>query len=168
MCQEIKIRHSRHRPKRCTMVGILNGIVHFDSWHTDFSFSHPNTGLVSLKKKFPHQTELIFLWKSIWNLMLKICFPKLLGENVIFSLILYHKPFILFFLTYSFLFMLFFTLLDVAQYCERQISKETIHLDLSFHCDKHIAKTLKSKLLIFIFYVKALEKEVQKWSLKDL
>lgn len=64
--------------------------------------------------------------------------------------------------------MLFFTRLDVAQYCERRISKETIHLDLFFALWQAYCQDIKVQAPYFFFYVKALEKGVQKWSLKDL
>jgi len=51
--------------------------------------------------------------------MLKIYFPKILRRNVTFSFILYHEPFFLFVFVNVQLFILFFTLLDVAQYSER-------------------------------------------------
>lgn len=96
------------------------------------------------------------------------CFPKTLGKNVIFSFILYHKPPLFFSLTQSFLFILFFPQIDVAQHCERQISKETIHLDLSFALWQAYCQDIKVQALIFIFYVKALDRGVQKWSLKEM
>lgn len=57
-------------------------------------------------------------------------------------------------------FTFFFTLLDVTQF--QEISKETIHLDLSFELTSILLRHLKCKLLIFMFYVKNLEREVLK------
>lgn len=91
--------------------------------------------------------------------------PKILSKNFVFSFILYQKPSFFSFsfsLTCSLYLLYVFTMLDVTQYQERQISKETAHLDLSFELTSILLRHLKCKLLIFIFFnVKNLERSTE-------